>query len=65
MSLIHTLLFLVRKDRLMEDLEMAKKCLQSLEKSVPIIVITFNLSKFKPPRSMCRALSDQIFHLTI
>jgi hypothetical protein len=42
MKLIHTLLFLLRDDIQEEDLELAKKCLKSLEKSTYKTVVIYN-----------------------
>ena len=42
MKLIHTLLFLLRENRLAEDLDMAKACLQSLAASAHKTVVVYN-----------------------
>lgn len=42
MRLIHTLLFLLREDKISEDLDLATKCLKSLEKSTYTTVIVYN-----------------------
>ncbi len=42
MELVHTLLFLMRENRLNEDLELAQKCLLSLEKSTYKTVVVYN-----------------------
>ncbi len=42
MKLIHTLLFLIRNNFIIEDLELANRCLKSLEKSTYKTVVVFN-----------------------
>ena len=42
MKLVHTLLFMLRENYLQQDMEMAEKCLKSLEKSTYKTVIVFN-----------------------
>ncbi len=42
MKLVHTLLFLLREARFAEDLEFAKQCLSSLEKSTYKTVVVYN-----------------------
>ncbi len=42
MKLIHTLLFMIRENRVVEDLELAKKCLTSLEKGTYKTVVVYN-----------------------
>jgi len=46
MKLIHTLLFLLRENRLTNDLALAKACLQSLEGSAYKTVVVFNQGFF-------------------
>ncbi len=45
-TLIHTLLFLVRENNMKEDLEVASKCLRSLEKSAYKTVVVYNQGCF-------------------
>jgi hypothetical protein len=46
MMLIHTLLFMLRENRLTDDLAMAKSCLKSLEKSTYQTVVVYNQGIF-------------------
>ncbi len=46
MTLIHTLLFMLRENRLTDDLDMAKSCLKSLEKSSFSTVVVYNQGFF-------------------
>lgn len=50
MTLIHTLLFMLRENRLTEDLAMAKECLRSLEKSSYRTVVVYNQGFFTGDR---------------
>ncbi len=50
MKLIHTLLFLLRGNRLADDLDMANSCLKSLEESTFKTVVVFNQGFFTGDR---------------
>jgi hypothetical protein len=49
-TLIHTLLFMLRENRLTDDLAMAKDCLKSLEKSTYHTVVVYNQGFFTGDR---------------